>query len=281
MPNHQSFEFGDSDVESRPRRSRRTQSSSTRLILILAVAGFAFVGIGAVVYLAMRPAGSKEVAANRTDHPPTELTGKNQSHATTFAVSSSDRSQPAPKKTSDRRWTADAQLELLGALEQKERRMSENQIRLGRLSEAEFQESKAAALWIKDNGIEKASQALITAARKTAPLMISHLQREAVVRSSDYRQLVRDGKVEDRYPAEKRKELFQAFCEQTGFTSEWSLGVLFDDLNVKEMDEILVVLKKVNAEGLRIASKDQRLLILRAGALDYFQKLLERGKAEH
>ena len=83
-----------------------------------------------------------------------------------------------------------------------------------------------------------------------------------------------------RLPWKERKELFAKFVAATGGGSDrkWSMIDPFDDLDGDEMRAAIDAGLMVKNDGLRKLSRSQRLLILRAGALDFFENRLDSSR---
>jgi hypothetical protein len=74
----------------------------------------------------------------------------------------------------------------------------------------------------------------------------------------------------------ERKKLYDRFTRATGQTEKWSLLVPFDDLSGAEMKAAVAAAESAKANGLRAATAADRALLLRAGALDFFESLLPK-----
>ena len=96
------------------------------------------------------------------------------------------------------------------------------------------------------------------------------------MQTPEYARLVAEGKMPARHPIAKRKELYAEFAAVTGEDPKWSPASLFEDLNATEMDALMEATAKLKKNGLAQLSKEQRLLVLKAGALDYFKNELDR-----
>lgn len=186
----------------------------------------------------------------------------------------------------DTKWVLEASFELLGAEKDRLRRMEEYAYRVGRFNEAEYQIAAKAALTIqKSVGVENIEQIhnysadFLELASKVAPLMILHRQREALMRSSNYPLLVKNGAAELRLPWEQRRSLYEEFARIVGEDRPWSLGVFFDNLNKTEMENLINGIRLADKQGFGAINKEQRLLILKAGALDYVRKQIEAAKS--
>ncbi len=134
--------------------------------------------------------------------------------------------------------------------------------------------------------------------KKLMPRSFKLIRREAVVRiartfdakkidelANSYDELRilldKDAKkliLDSRLPCDQRKRLFKDYAETTGDKREWSLLHPFDDLTSNAMTEAIKACKAAKANGLGSLDKEARLLILSAGATDFFKKLLESGK---
>jgi hypothetical protein len=77
-----------------------------------------------------------------------------------------------------------------------------------------------------------------------------------------------------RLPAVERKVLHTAFADLTGDGEAWSRLHPFDDLTGTEMKTAVDVAERVKREGLQAISRDERLLILRAGGADFVERML-------
>jgi hypothetical protein len=77
-----------------------------------------------------------------------------------------------------------------------------------------------------------------------------------------------------RLPAVERRALHATFAAVTGDGEVWSRLHPFDDLDGKEMKTAIEVAELVKREGLRAISRDERLLILRAGGAAFVERML-------
>jgi hypothetical protein len=80
----------------------------------------------------------------------------------------------------------------------------------------------------------------------------------------------------DRLPWHRRRELYRQFALLTGSQEPWSLLVPFDDLGGKEMFQALAAVQLGERCGLETLEKGQRDLVLRAGSVDWFGRMLKR-----
>jgi hypothetical protein len=171
----------------------------------------------------------------------------------------------------------------LTALREKERRLSELQLRVGLLSRAEFKRAEAAALRLKeqvelDRPLVLDPELMETAAR-ILPEFVDAFRREALVRSPEYAELVKAGKAEPRLPWQRRKKLCELFTREVGGSGNWGLTNPFDDLNERDMPAAVDAVRQANASGLGSLKKEQRLLILKAGATGFFEDKLKAETA--
>ena len=81
--------------------------------------------------------------------------------------------------------------------------------------------------------------------------------------------------LQDRFPVARRKQLYAQFAETTGDKREWSLLHPFDDLTGQMMVDVVDYCKLAKSDGLGSLDREQRSLILRAGAVDLFERLIK------
>lgn len=184
-----------------------------------------------------------------------------------------------PPKTEDTKWITEAKREYLAALQDKERRMTTRAREVGALDRLRLEAAKAMAEtvqeYVKDGGdIANLPRNMVDPALVLIPDFIAAHRRESVIRSPDYPELVRQGKVPLYYPADKRKALYAEFSKITGIKTEWSVVVPFSGLTASEMDLLGKGLPGLKEGGLGRLSKEQRLLLLKAGALEFVSKQL-------
>jgi hypothetical protein len=192
--------------------------------------------------------------------------------------------QSPPKKSPTRTpktkdtWRSDARKEYLEALEAKEARMSANSERLGSLNPSEYEGAKQALRSVRDNGLDNSSSNTVALASKIAPDYIAALKREKQMADPNYATQAKAGKVPLRYPTEKRKQFHAELVRVTGMKQDWSLVVPFDNLTAAEMDDLKATLGVIEKSGFPKLTSDQRKLLLKAGALDYFADQIGDGK---
>jgi hypothetical protein len=78
-----------------------------------------------------------------------------------------------------------------------------------------------------------------------------------------------------RFPWRERKNLYSDFADITEDKRFWSLTHPFDDLDGTEMKLAIEVARKAKSDGLNRLDAEARQILLRAGAIDFFQHLLE------
>lgn len=80
-----------------------------------------------------------------------------------------------------------------------------------------------------------------------------------------------------RLPWEERKKLFGEFAAATG-VSGWTLLHPFDHLTGEEMRQAVAAARQAKESGLGSLAASERALILRAGAVEFFETLLKARK---
>ncbi len=265
-----------SDDDDTPVRNRRRKPNVLPLLLLPGGAGFTLLALltaGVVLFFVLKPTDSAKPADPSTvavASPPPKAT-----IPTTSAGPSKPNVKP-PTKTDDRKWVAEARVEYLNALEEKERRMSAAQRRLGLMNRAEIETGKEAVKLVQANGLDRSPEAVIRSAEAVAPETIAALRRERVVNSPEYTELVRNGAYPLFHPTAKREELYTEFAAAVGEKAKWSVALRFAALTAKEMDELIEGVRRLKDGGLGKLTKPQRLLLLKAGGLDYFAAQIEK-----
>jgi hypothetical protein len=288
-----------------PNYTPRKSSSASNLPMI-AAAGFVGFGVlavaGVIVYHKLTARGEPEVVASvpaadgtgqkaskeASEVPiPPEVSSQVQS-AKSNPATPPTKSAPTPPATGnnsprttktkepppDDRWKVEARLEYLDALKEQERRMSAQAIQIGSLSQAELKVAERSLKQLLDNGLDKTPKVVVDKAAKIATRYVEALRREQLVKSPRYAQMVASGEAPARYPAEKRKALYDQISSVVGFEGKWTLTMLFDDLNQSDMDTALEAAMTYQRGGMGRLTRDQRLILLRAGALDLFRREL-------
>ena len=77
---------------------------------------------------------------------------------------------------------------------------------------------------------------------------------------------------------QERSRLFGDFARLTGSKESWSLLVPFDDLTGDEMNAAIKAVTSASATGLGSLTSEQRALLLKAGALEFFETCCLCGK---
>jgi hypothetical protein len=83
-----------------------------------------------------------------------------------------------------------------------------------------------------------------------------------------------------RLPLGERTSQFDLFAAATDDKSEWSLLHPFDDLNENEMGDAVLAAHKAKLGGLGALTREQRLLLLRAGAIVFYGRLLAKAEGD-
>jgi hypothetical protein len=269
------------------------------IVLVLSAIAVVMLGLTLVVYLVQRsprPAEREIVAAPK--QPDSDLgqqikkqstapKGEKQAEIKLVPAKKPNASDSPPKKpVPDRTWIAAARLELLDFEKAKLARMEAYQQKLGALNEIRYQEASRLAKKIRDTvNIENAediylfTQDQINRASLVDHIAVSTRLREAMMRKPEYETLVMQGRVERRFPWHVRQERYRRFAMIVGETRPWSLAVAFDDLNQNDMEDLAAMLTKAETDGFGSLSSENRRLILRAGAVRYFEKQLDAAGA--
>lgn len=138
----------------------------------------------------------------------------------------------------------------LSILEQKEQRMAEGQTRLGEMNVGQYEQSKQAALYIKEHGIENATPELIDAARQVAPGMIrkkaenfgeGRAKELAQLGIDDYERDYKDGNNLQNVRAQIDE--VKADVRITMQINEKELAKQFSDLIASNFRELITVMK--------------------------------------
>lgn len=138
----------------------------------------------------------------------------------------------------------------LSILEQKEQRMAEGQTRLGEMNLGQYEQSKQAALYIKEHGIENATPELIDAARQVAPGMIrkqaenfgeGRAKELAGLGIPDYERDYKDGS--NLRDVRARIDEVKADVRITMQINERELAKQFTDLIAQNFRELISVMK--------------------------------------
>jgi hypothetical protein len=189
-------------------------------------------------------------------------------------LASSSTAAPPKSTTNNSGWMQEAKQDYLDALKQKEQRMTATAQRLGKLNQGEFELSKEALKQVQEFGVDKVAPDVLKMAANIAPDFVRTRKRELLMKSGEYAKLVKEKKAPPRYPAEKRKELFDQFNAVISVAKEWSLAAWFDDLSSPEMDAAVAAANVVKKDGFGKLTHEQRLLVLKAGGLEYVGKQL-------
>jgi hypothetical protein len=104
-----------------------------------------------------------------------------------------------------------------------------------------------------------------------------------VARNTEWRFLLdpdEQRRIRSRASLDKRKEHYKKLVQITGQTETWSLMLPFDDLTEAEMKDVLDLAALAKEKGLTSLDREQRLLLLRAGAFDFFRRLIEGARRQ-
>jgi len=292
------------NLEGPPRRRRRDPGPSRVGLVVSSLAGVAVLAVaGVVAYLALAPArhggtpsttaaskgGSKD---GGSPHP-----GPTKDGAVTVTPV-----QPSPGKQRTPAWLLDADAELAAARSLLLRKEPLPKPVL--MTEQEYQQAKEiGARWFETMRPDNIALEMLRGDMEAVyPRTTARFRREgllgklvycvgrsgkdekglenldiAVTTSPVYRPLLdpalRD-RLLDRLPWQEREALFNEFAQATGIKESWSLTHPFDDLDGAEMRSLPEVLRRVKVGGLASLTKEQRQLLLRAGAIDFFQRHL-------
>jgi hypothetical protein len=102
-----------------------------------------------------------------------------------------------------------------------------------------------------------------------------------VARATDWRFLLdpdEQKRIRSRASWDKRKEYYKKLAQITGQKERYSLLLPFDDLTEAEMKDVLVAAALAKEKGLLGLDREQRLLLLRAGAYEFFRHLGEAAR---
>lgn len=107
---------------------------------------------------------------------------------------------------------------------------------------------------------------VVAEAEKINPTLIAAYRRELAIER---------GELPGHYSLAKRKELWREFAAAVGW-SEFCLTHRFNDLTQQETDAAIDAARRLKADGLKNLNKEERRLLLKAGAYPVFLK--ELGK---
>lgn len=246
---------------------QRQQSSNKRPIIVGAVVLLVF-GIGAVVYFATRGTEArleKDTAQGVSATKPDPKSNTRPTPKTPTATS---------KPAEDTTWQTEAKVEYADALRANADRAAKTAVQYGGMTKGEQEYAVRSLRFIRDNGINKTPPPMVEAAAKVAPLYVEVERREQLMKTGEYAKLVADGILPPRYPSEKRKEKYAEFARAVGMDAPWSLGLSFDKLNADEMDATLAIAARLTEKEFGRLSKQERLMLLRAGAMDLYKREL-------
>ncbi len=149
--------------------------------------------------------------------------------------------------------------------------------KLDKMEEAERKDALDALQFLTER-YEKASPDEEEAVAKFAPHIVQLYQREMSMRSGTYAKQVKAKEAPDRLSAADRKKKHGELMEVLKQKEKWTLAVPFDDLSATEMAKAVETARKAEKAGVQALTKEERTLLLRAGARDYFQRKLSDAK---
>jgi hypothetical protein len=86
------------------------------------------------------------------------------------------------------------------------------------------------------------------------------------------------GRLKARLPSEQRRNLYAEFAKLTNDARRWPLTHPFDDLSGEEMQAMVAAASTCQAKGLGALAREDRHRLLVAGALDFFEKYLQKAR---
>lgn len=177
---------------------------------------------------------------------------------------------PAGKAAGGEGWLAEVEAEY--AATEEARRLGTERFRasLDRMNYGELVSATNCLRSVQSSGLEGFSTMrpeVAAEAAKVAPNLIAAYRRELAIER---------GELPGRYPLDKRKKLWPEFAAAVGW-GEFCLTQKFNDLTAEEIDAALDAARRLKAGGLQNLNKEERRLLLKAGAYPVFAKAVGRS----
>jgi len=164
-------------------------------------------------------------------------------------------------------WRAEAEAEYAAVMESRRLATLEFSERLGKMNYGEMVNATNCLRSVQQSGVEGFADQrpeVVAAAERINPTLIAAYRRELAIER---------GELPGRYPLEKRKALWREFAAAVGW-GEFCLTHRFNDLTAQEADAALDAARRLKTGGLKNLTRDERRLLLKAGAYPVFLKEL-------